>query len=78
MTQIPDDDSISCTQFGGEKILEQGVPGNMRCSFFGLFVYFFTMSAVLWWVMLMVAWCLSTGFQWSPEGILEMSRELLR
>ena len=70
-----DDDTIACTDFGGERLLHQGVTNEWRCSLTSMLIYFFTVSAILWWVMLTVAWCLSTGFQWSPEGIMEMSRK---
>jgi hypothetical protein len=77
---VTDDSSISChnpfatviatvTVSESEMVLRQAVVDDWRCSLSGLVIYFSVMAAALWWCVLTITWCLSAGFQWSPEGL---------
>jgi len=63
------DDTISCHQTDdGHKLLNQGTE-NASCTVSFMLVYFFLMSASIWWVILTLTWFLAAGLKWGHEAI---------
>ena len=58
------DDTIACNEpfpsgapgILTEMTLRQGILNDARCTLIGMALYFFIMSAALWWCMLTVIW----------------------
>ncbi|KAF6737191.1 Frizzled-7 [Oryzias melastigma] len=60
-------------QKGGYKVVVQGT--NMElCTILFTVLYFFGMAGSLWWVVLSLAWFLSSGMKWGHEAIEELSK----
>ncbi|CAG0912791.1 unnamed protein product [Notodromas monacha] len=43
--------------------------GHAHCAVVFVLVYFFTMAAAVWWVVLSVTWFLAAGLKWGTEAI---------
>jgi len=50
------------------KLLNQGTD-HASCTFVFMLVYFFLMSASIWWVILTLTWFLAAGLKWGHEAI---------
>ena len=67
------DKSIACHEKsidGGKKkwLLNQGTD-HAACTVAFMFIYFFLMSASIWWVILTLTWFLAAGLKWGHEAI---------
>ena len=49
-------------------VITQGV-GKQLCAILFMFIYFFTMAASIWWVVLTLSWFLMAGLKWSNEAV---------
>merc|ERR1719510_491433 len=71
------DDKIACTEGGHqvqhnlqlERTIRQGSMQDWRCTLLFMVIYFFFMSASVWWVVLTVCWFLSASLKWGQEAI---------
>ena len=52
-----------------EKTISQGSMQDWRCTLLFMIIYFFFMSASVWWVILTVCWFLSASLKWGQEAI---------
>ena len=52
-----------------ERLIRQGTIEYWPCSVIGMALYFFIMAGALWWVMLTLAWFLSTSLKWGSEAL---------
>jgi len=68
-------DSVSCSSAVGqnnvipEKTISQGSMQDWRCTLLFMVIYFFFMSASVWWVILTICWFLSASLKWGQEAI---------
>jgi len=62
-------DTEQLSNLNHERLIRQGWIEYWPCAVIGMALYFFTMAGALWWVMLTVAWFLSTGLGWTPESL---------
>lgn len=63
------DTQIACHKTdNGAELLNQGTE-NAACTVVFMFVYFFLMSASIWWVILTLTWFLAAGLKWGHEAI---------
>lgn len=51
------------------KSVTQGSNGNAYCTLMAMILYYFTMAAAIWFVLLTMSWYIQTGPKWSHEGI---------
>ncbi|CAH8464100.1 unnamed protein product [Schistosoma turkestanicum] len=56
------------------KILRYAITGRISCAAVFLLIYFFSMSASIWWVILALTWLLAAGFKWGSEAISKYSQ----
>jgi len=62
-------DAISCHKTDeGKMLLNQGTE-NASCTVSFMLLYFFLMSASIWWVILTLTWFLAAGLKWGHEAI---------
>ena len=70
-------DSVSCNSAPAqvtnglqlERTIRQGSMQDWRCTLLFMVIYFFFMSASVWWVILTVCWFLSASLKWGQEAI---------
>jgi len=62
-------DTDEVSNLNPERLIRQGWIEYWPCAVIGMALYFFTMAGSLWWVMLTVAWFLSTGLKWAPDSL---------
>ena len=70
-------DSVACNQAASqpaegvvkERTIRQGSMQDWRCTLLFMVLYFFFMSASIWWVILTVCWFLSASLKWGQEAI---------
>merc|ERR1719251_709098 len=70
-------DSVSCNSAPAqvtnglqlERTIRQGSMQDWRCTLLFMVIYFFFMSASVWWVVLTVCWFLSASLKWGQEAI---------
>ena len=68
-------DSVSCRTASShshvipEKTISQGGMQDWRCTLIFMVIYFFFMSASVWWVILTICWFLSASLKWGQEAI---------
>uniref|UniRef100_T2MDS5 Frizzled-2 n=1 Tax=Hydra vulgaris TaxID=6087 RepID=T2MDS5_HYDVU len=63
------DNAIACHKTDkGVELLNQGTE-NAACTVDFMFIYFFLMSASIWWVILTLTWFLAAGLKWGHEAI---------
>ncbi|CAI2725606.1 unnamed protein product [Schistosoma spindalis] len=56
------------------KILRYALTGRISCAIVFLLIYFFTMAASIWWVVLALTWLLAAGLKWGSEAISKYSQ----
>ncbi|XP_074603279.1 frizzled-5-like [Brevipalpus obovatus] len=66
-------DSVACDGNGLVRYLNSGISGSAPCVAIFFLIYYFTMAASLWWVILTLTWFLSTGLQWGRESLSNYS-----
>lgn len=52
-----------------ERTIRQGSMQDWRCTLLFMVLYFFFMSASIWWVVLTICWFLSASLKWGQEAI---------
>ena len=69
-------DSVSCSSapnpnhnLVSERTISQGSMQDWRCTLLFMVIYFFFMSASVWWVVLTLCWFLSASLKWGQEAI---------
>lgn len=63
-------EAISCDKdVGGVEHLVQDGLRNTGCAIVFLVQYFFSMAAIIWWVILALTWFLAAGMKWGNEAI---------
>ncbi|XP_057304284.1 frizzled-2-like [Hydractinia symbiolongicarpus] len=63
------DNAIACHKTDdGTQLLNQGTD-NASCTIVFMLIYFFLMSASIWWVILTLTWFLAAGLKWGHEAI---------
>ena len=63
------DNAVACHKTDkGIELLNQGTE-NAACTVDFMFIYFFLMSASIWWVILTLTWFLAAGLKWGHEAI---------
>ena len=70
-------ESVSCDK-SPDGLLHAVTPGQggLSCFFSFVFIYFFGMSASLWWVCLCFTWFLAAALKWSKEAITKKAPNL--
>ena len=64
-------EEVSChldSQHNVSLLITEG-PDNFLCTIVFVLLYYFGMACNVWWVILTIAWFMSSGLNWSPEGI---------
>ncbi|CAH8488521.1 unnamed protein product [Schistosoma bovis] len=56
------------------KILRYALTGRVSCAVVFLLIYFFSMAASIWWVVLALTWLLAAGLKWGSEAISKYSQ----
>lgn len=64
------DEAVAChlSNKNGVHLLNQGT-NHAPCTIVFMLVYFFLMSASIWWVILTLTWFLAAGLKWGHEAI---------
>ena len=64
------DEAVAChlSEKNGVHLLNQGT-NHAPCTIVFMLVYFFLMSASIWWVILTLTWFLAAGLKWGHEAI---------
>ena len=64
------DEAVAChlSKKSGVHLLNQGT-NHAPCTIVFMLVYFFLMSASIWWVILTLTWFLAAGLKWGHEAI---------
>ena len=69
-------DTVSCSaapnpnhNLVSERTISQGSMQDWRCTLLFMVIYFFFMSASVWWVVLTLCWFLSASLKWGQEAI---------
>ncbi|KAK4472643.1 hypothetical protein MN116_002693 [Schistosoma mekongi] len=64
----------STNQLIRSKLLRYALTGRASCAAVFLFIYFFSMAASVWWVVLAFTWLLAAGLKWGSEAISKYSQ----
>ncbi|CAH8462921.1 unnamed protein product [Heterobilharzia americana] len=56
------------------KLLRYAFTGRASCAAVFLLIYFFSMAASIWWVVLALTWLLAAGLKWGSEAISKYSQ----
>ncbi|VDP24807.1 unnamed protein product [Schistosoma margrebowiei] len=73
-TNIPSNLIKTTNQLIRSKILRYALTGRVSCAAVFLLIYFFSMAASIWWVILALTWLLAAGFKWGSEAISKYSQ----
>lgn len=58
---------------GGYRLVVQGAQ-QVPCTLLSALLYFFSMASATWWLVLALAWFLSTGMKWGAEALESRSQ----